>query len=145
MNRMKQTQNNIFKKCLLFSYHLVCLSSPVPLLRTEKMQMRTAPISSLSWQMISASPTWVVMAVRLKRRISTFCLPKECASLNSIIRRGAAPPLLTGLYPHQAGVGRMTMDAGKPGYRGLASIRFEIRVPGDPPGFLFKSASARLS
>lgn len=27
--------------------------------------------------------------------------------------------LLTGLYPHQAGVGRMTMDAGKPGYRGF--------------------------
>lgn len=26
--------------------------------------------------------------------------------------------LLTGLYPHQAGIGRMTMDAGKPGYRG---------------------------
>ncbi len=27
--------------------------------------------------------------------------------------------LLTGLYPHQAGVGRMTMDAGEPGYRGF--------------------------
>ncbi|WP_232625230.1 arylsulfatase [Pareuzebyella sediminis] len=26
--------------------------------------------------------------------------------------------LLTGLYPHQAGLGRMTMDAGLPGYRG---------------------------
>ena len=26
--------------------------------------------------------------------------------------------MLTGLYPHQAGIGRMTMDAGKPGYRG---------------------------
>ena len=26
--------------------------------------------------------------------------------------------LLTGLYPHQAGLGRMTMDAGVPGYRG---------------------------
>lgn len=26
--------------------------------------------------------------------------------------------LLTGLYPHQAGIGRMTMDAGQPGYRG---------------------------
>lgn len=26
--------------------------------------------------------------------------------------------LLTGLYPHQAGVGRMTFDAGEPGYRG---------------------------
>lgn len=26
--------------------------------------------------------------------------------------------LLTGLYPHQAGVGRMTFDAGRPGYRG---------------------------
>src|SRR5438128_4473287 len=26
--------------------------------------------------------------------------------------------LLTGLYPHQAGVGRMTQDTGKPGYRG---------------------------
>ncbi|MDR1666829.1 MAG: arylsulfatase [Bacteroidales bacterium] len=26
--------------------------------------------------------------------------------------------LLTGLYPHQAGVGRMTFDAGLPGYRG---------------------------
>ncbi|MEH0152870.1 arylsulfatase [Limibacter armeniacum] len=25
---------------------------------------------------------------------------------------------LTGLYPHQAGIGRMTMDAGQPGYRG---------------------------
>jgi len=25
---------------------------------------------------------------------------------------------LTGLYPHQAGIGRMTMDAGEPGYRG---------------------------
>jgi arylsulfatase len=27
--------------------------------------------------------------------------------------------LLTGLYPHQAGIGRMTMDDGKPGYRGF--------------------------
>lgn len=27
--------------------------------------------------------------------------------------------LLTGLYPHQAGIGQMTMDAGKPGYRGF--------------------------
>jgi arylsulfatase A-like enzyme len=27
--------------------------------------------------------------------------------------------LLTGLYPHQAGIGRMTMDEGKPGYRGF--------------------------
>jgi arylsulfatase len=27
--------------------------------------------------------------------------------------------LMTGLYPHQAGVGRMTMDAGRPGYRGF--------------------------
>jgi arylsulfatase len=27
--------------------------------------------------------------------------------------------LMTGLYPHQAGVGRMTMDAGLPGYRGF--------------------------
>ena len=27
--------------------------------------------------------------------------------------------LLTGLYPHQAGIGRMTMDAGRPGYRGF--------------------------
>src|SRR5687768_3595804 len=27
--------------------------------------------------------------------------------------------LLTGLYPHQAGIGRMTADAGKPGYRGF--------------------------
>jgi arylsulfatase A-like enzyme len=27
--------------------------------------------------------------------------------------------LLTGLYPHQAGVGRMTQDAGLPGYRGF--------------------------
>lgn len=27
--------------------------------------------------------------------------------------------LLTGLYPHQAGVGRMTRDSGKPGYRGF--------------------------
>lgn len=26
--------------------------------------------------------------------------------------------MLTGLYPHQAGIGRMTMDMGKPGYRG---------------------------
>ena len=26
--------------------------------------------------------------------------------------------MLTGLYPHQAGLGRMTMDAGLPGYRG---------------------------
>lgn len=26
--------------------------------------------------------------------------------------------LLTGLYPHQAGVGKMTFDTGKPGYRG---------------------------
>ncbi len=26
--------------------------------------------------------------------------------------------LLTGQYPHQAGIGRMTMDMGKPGYRG---------------------------
>jgi arylsulfatase len=26
--------------------------------------------------------------------------------------------LLTGLYPHQAGIGRMTQDTGKPGYRG---------------------------
>lgn len=26
--------------------------------------------------------------------------------------------LLTGLYPHQAGIGRMTSDEGKPGYRG---------------------------
>lgn len=26
--------------------------------------------------------------------------------------------LLTGLYPHQAGIGRMTMDTGLPGYRG---------------------------
>src|SRR5688572_24011141 len=26
--------------------------------------------------------------------------------------------LMTGLHPHQAGVGRMTMDAGVPGYRG---------------------------
>lgn len=29
--------------------------------------------------------------------------------------------LLTGLYPHQAGVGRMTFDAHKPGYRGTMS------------------------
>jgi len=29
--------------------------------------------------------------------------------------------LLTGLYPHQAGVGRMTFDAGQPGYRGELS------------------------
>lgn len=29
--------------------------------------------------------------------------------------------LLTGLYPHQAGVGRMTRDAGLPGYRGQLS------------------------
>lgn len=27
--------------------------------------------------------------------------------------------LLTGLYPHQAGIGQMTMDGGKPGYRGF--------------------------
>lgn len=27
--------------------------------------------------------------------------------------------LLTGLYPHQAGIGRMTEDTGKPGYRGF--------------------------
>ena len=27
--------------------------------------------------------------------------------------------LLTGLYPHQAGIGQMTMDARKPGYRGF--------------------------
>lgn len=27
--------------------------------------------------------------------------------------------MLTGLYPHQAGIGRMTMDTGKPGYRGF--------------------------
>ncbi len=27
--------------------------------------------------------------------------------------------LLTGLYPHQAGIGRMTKDTGKPGYRGF--------------------------
>lgn len=27
--------------------------------------------------------------------------------------------LLTGLYPHQAGIGQMTMDTGKPGYRGF--------------------------
>src|SRR5213592_1433489 len=27
--------------------------------------------------------------------------------------------LLTGLYPHQAGVGDMTVDQGKPGYRGF--------------------------
>jgi arylsulfatase A-like enzyme len=27
--------------------------------------------------------------------------------------------LLTGLYPHQAGIGRMTTDTGKPGYRGF--------------------------
>jgi len=27
--------------------------------------------------------------------------------------------LLTGLYPHQAGIGRMTMDESKPGYRGF--------------------------
>src|SRR3954454_3569650 len=26
--------------------------------------------------------------------------------------------LMSGLYPHQAGVGRMTNDAGRPGYRG---------------------------
>lgn len=26
--------------------------------------------------------------------------------------------MLTGLYPHQAGIGRMTMDAGQPGYQG---------------------------
>ncbi len=29
--------------------------------------------------------------------------------------------LMTGLYPHQAGVGRMTFDAGLPGYRGQLS------------------------
>lgn len=27
--------------------------------------------------------------------------------------------LLTGIYPHQAGIGRMTFDTGKPGYRGF--------------------------
>lgn len=27
--------------------------------------------------------------------------------------------MLTGLYPHQAGIGRMTFDTGKPGYRGF--------------------------
>jgi len=29
--------------------------------------------------------------------------------------------LLTGLYPHQAGIGRMTFDEGKPGYQGTMS------------------------
>lgn len=29
--------------------------------------------------------------------------------------------LLTGLYPHQAGIGRMTFDDRKPGYRGTMS------------------------
>ena len=27
--------------------------------------------------------------------------------------------LMTGLYPHQTGVGRMTFDNGQPGYRGV--------------------------
>ncbi|UII20065.1 arylsulfatase [Fulvivirga ligni] len=30
--------------------------------------------------------------------------------------------LLTGLYSHQAGIGRMTMDTGKPGYRGFLKV-----------------------
>ena len=46
--------------------------------------------------------------------------------------------LLTGLYPHQAGVGRMTADAGLPGYRGFLTdntltIPEVLRASGAPP------------
>ena len=43
-----------------------------------------------------------------------------CASPSSTTRRAAVPraPLLTGLYPHQTGVGHMTDDKGVPGYQG---------------------------
>ncbi|MEC7777320.1 MAG: arylsulfatase [Planctomycetota bacterium] len=36
--------------------------------------------------------------------------------------------LLTGLYPHQAGLGRMTFDAGKPGYRGFLTAN-TVTIP----------------
>ena len=41
--------------------------------------------------------------------------------------------LLTGLYPHQAGLGRMTFDAGKPGYRGFLTARCCARPATGPP------------
>ncbi|MBW3541677.1 MAG: sulfatase-like hydrolase/transferase [Planctomycetes bacterium] len=43
-------------------------------------------------------------------RFSTFYNTGRCCPTRAA--------LLTGVYPHQAGVGRMTFDAGQPGYRG---------------------------
>lgn len=49
-------------------------------------------------------------------------LAKNGVRFNSFYNTSRCCPtrasLLTGLYPHQAGIGRMTMDAGEPGYRG---------------------------
>lgn len=49
---------------------------------------------------------------------------KEYASTIFIMRVVVVPPrasLLTGLYQHQAGIGRMTFDDNLPGYRGTLS------------------------
>ena len=51
--------------------------------------------------------------------------------------------LLTGLYPHQAGVGRMTFDAGEPGYRGYltentVTIAEVLKQAGYRPGMVGK-------
>ena len=51
--------------------------------------------------------------------------------------------LMTGLHPHQAGVGRMTMDAGAPGYRGTltentVTIAEALRTSGYRTGMVGK-------
>ena len=88
---------------------------PVPVSRPRSRTLSSS--CRTTW----ASPISVVTAARSARPISTRWLRTACASRSSQ-HRAVLPDtrFLTGLYPHQAGVGHAMTDNGEqfPGYRG---------------------------
>ena len=78
-------------------------------------------MSLLLWRMIWAGPILVATAVRLKLP-NLDRLAKNGSKVYPVLQHGRCCPtrasLLTGTYPHQAGIGHMMNDTGLPGYKG---------------------------
>ena len=95
-------------------------------MRGDYFLMTAVLVASLGLAARSCPTTWATRtsaatAARSRRPTSTRWPPAGCASRSSTTPRAAArraPRLLTGLYPHQAGVGHMMDDRGYDGYRG---------------------------